>query len=46
MKKSSSKEASWYVAKTTLSNVTAKIGIILVEIPDYLADKLNDIDEI
>lgn len=26
MNKSSSKEASWYVAKTTLSNVTVKIG--------------------
>ena len=50
LKKSSYKEASWYVAKTTLSNVTAKIGVskykILEEIPDYLADKLNDIDEI
>lgn len=46
MNKSSSKEALWYVAKTTLSKVTAKIGIILAEIPDYLADKLNDIDEI
>lgn len=44
-KKSSSKEASWYVAKTTLSNVTAKIGVskykILKEIPDYLADKFK-----
>lgn len=50
MNKSSSKEALWYVAKTTLSNVTAKIEVskykILEEIPDYLADKLNDIDEI
>ena len=50
MKKSSFKEASWYVAKTTLSTITAKIGVskykILEEIPKYLADKLNDIDEI
>ena len=51
MNKSSSKEEIlWYVAKTTLSNATAKIGMskykILEEIPDYSADELNDIDEI
>lgn len=51
MKKSSSKEEIlWYVAKTAFCKVTVKIGVskykILEEVPDYLADKLNDINEI
>lgn len=44
------KDADNYVAKTTLARLTSKIGVskykILEEIPEYLADKLNDIDEI
>lgn len=44
------KDADTYVAKTTLSKLATKIGIskykILEEIPEYLANKLNDIDEI
>ena len=44
------KDADTYVAKTTLSKLSTKIGIskykILEEIPEYLANKLNDIDEI
>lgn len=44
------KDADSYVAKTTLSKLTTKIGVskykILEEIPEYLANKLNDIDEI
>ncbi len=44
------KDADIYVAKTTLAKQAAKIGIskykILEEIPEYLANKLNDIDEI
>lgn len=44
------KDADSYVAKTTLSKMTTKIGVskykILEEIPEYLANKLNDIDEI
>ena len=44
------KDADKYVAKTTLVKQAAKIGItkykILEEIPEYLANKLNDIDEI
>lgn len=50
MNKSSSKEALWYVAKTTFCKVTVKSGVskykFLEEVPDYLADKLNDINEI
>lgn len=44
------KDADTYVAKTTLSKLATKIGVskykILEEIPEYLANKLNDIDEI
>lgn len=44
------KDADIYVAKTTLTKQATKIGIskykILEEIPEYLANKLNDIDEI
>ena len=44
------KDADSYVAKTTLSKLTTKIGIsrykVLEEIPNYLANKLNNFDEI